>query len=410
MSLIRRLVDQFYPPIKNGYVIPVLGLDACGKTTVLHCLKLGEIVVTAPTIGLEIETAAARFHGRPNEIITLKCWDVGGCGKHLPISFVSHYTGSGDSDALIWLVDSCDRERLLESVEELDRTLRCSHIQAQHINIGCVKLTPLSSIATKQDLPNPMSIDAIQRYFADITSGLRAYIVGATRQSLDDGALRNAFNWLQAAIENVRAGNPPNAYPAVRPDPRPSAELQTTLDAWLVRAGTDYSPEVFLQQFETLRLPAWDHYTHIRAAYLLLAIFDRQKGERSLGDDLILQGVEKYISQSAQTHGRTFHVTMTYFWIQIVHFGICSMSPRPSDWTLVDEDVDEKKSGDDDFARFLLRNPFVVDGNLWAVYYSKDRIMSAAGERRVLLPDKKPLPNIVGKQIVTARASATGAK
>lgn len=46
---------------------------------------------------------------------------------------------------------------------------------------------------------------------------------------------------------------------------------------------------------------------------------------------MIFSGIEKYIAQSSQTRGRTFHVTMTYFWIQMVHFGICSMPPLPLD-------------------------------------------------------------------------------
>ena len=32
-------------------IIPFVGLDAAGKTTVLYTLKLGEVVTTIPTIG-----------------------------------------------------------------------------------------------------------------------------------------------------------------------------------------------------------------------------------------------------------------------------------------------------------------------------------------------------------------------
>jgi GTPase SAR1 family protein len=34
--------------------ILMVGLDAAGKTTILYKLKLGEIVTTIPTIGMEI--------------------------------------------------------------------------------------------------------------------------------------------------------------------------------------------------------------------------------------------------------------------------------------------------------------------------------------------------------------------
>ncbi|KAJ7022993.1 hypothetical protein C8F04DRAFT_198603 [Mycena alexandri] len=71
---------------------------------------------------------------------------------------------------------------------------------------------------------------------------------------------------------------------------------------------------------------------------------------------------------------------MTYFWIQIVHFGIRSTPP------LIHSDADsglgarisepEESIEHDDFPRFLLLNPFVAEGNLWADYYSKGVMMS----------------------------------
>lgn len=39
---------------KKEMRILMVGLDAAGKTTILYKLKLGEIVTTIPTIGLDI--------------------------------------------------------------------------------------------------------------------------------------------------------------------------------------------------------------------------------------------------------------------------------------------------------------------------------------------------------------------
>jgi ADP-ribosylation factor protein 1 len=39
---------------KKEMRILMVGLDAAGKTTILYKLKLGEIVTTIPTIGMEI--------------------------------------------------------------------------------------------------------------------------------------------------------------------------------------------------------------------------------------------------------------------------------------------------------------------------------------------------------------------
>ena len=106
---------------------------------------------------------------------------------------------------------------------------------------------------------------------------------------------------------------------------------------------------------------------------------------------MIFDGLEKYIKTSPQTTGRTFHVTMTYFWIQIVHFGMQSMPIE----------MPTKDQGENDgFSRFLLLNPYVVDGSLWGDYYTKGVIMTPEAKEQMALPDKKPLPNLIARDSV----------
>jgi hypothetical protein len=122
---------------------------------------------------------------------------------------------------------------------------------------------------------------------------------------------------------------------------------------------------------------------------------------------MLFDGIQQYITKSKQAIGRTFHLTMTYFWIQIVHFGIRSMPPMPS---LTGEakgiSGDGGTSflvGPSDFSQFLLINPYVADGALWSDYYSKDTIMSPKAKEEMVLPDKKPLPNLVTRDAVHPR-------
>jgi len=49
-ATISRLARRFLP--KTEIRILMVGLDASGKTTILYKLKLGEIVLTVPTIGI----------------------------------------------------------------------------------------------------------------------------------------------------------------------------------------------------------------------------------------------------------------------------------------------------------------------------------------------------------------------
>lgn len=66
---------------------------------------------------------------------------------------------------------------------------------------------------------------------------------------------------------------------------------------------------------------------------------------------------------------------MTYFWIQIVHFGIRSSPPLIHSESDADSDSDlgsrsletEDSPELDDFPRFLLLNPYVADGKLTTI-------------------------------------------
>jgi small GTP-binding protein len=90
-----------------------VGLDAAGKTTILYKLKLGEIVTTIPTIGFNVETVEYKN-------ICFTVWDVGGQDKIRPLW--RHYFQN--TQGLIFVVDSNDRERIVEAQEELQKMVR----------------------------------------------------------------------------------------------------------------------------------------------------------------------------------------------------------------------------------------------------------------------------------------------
>uniref|UniRef100_A0A673L7H6 ADP-ribosylation factor 4-like n=1 Tax=Sinocyclocheilus rhinocerous TaxID=307959 RepID=A0A673L7H6_9TELE len=89
---------------KKQMRILMVGLDAAGKTTILYKLKLGEIVTTIPTIGFNVETVEYKN-------ICFTVWDVGGQDKIRPLW--RHYFQN--TQGLIFVVDSNDRERVAES-------------------------------------------------------------------------------------------------------------------------------------------------------------------------------------------------------------------------------------------------------------------------------------------------------
>ncbi|KAL0477210.1 ADP-ribosylation factor [Acrasis kona] len=116
--------------------ILMVGLDAAGKTTILYKLKLDENVTTIPTIGFNVETVQYKK-------VTFTMWDVGGQDKIRPLW--RHYYAN--THAVIFVVDSNDRERIGEARDELHRMLGDDQLR------DCILLC----FANKQDLPNAMN-------------------------------------------------------------------------------------------------------------------------------------------------------------------------------------------------------------------------------------------------------------
>ena len=92
--------------------ILMVGLDAAGKTTILYKMKLGEVVNTIPTIGFNVETVEYKN-------ISFNVWDVGGQDK-IRLLWRHYYQ---NTQGLIFVVDSNDRDRIEENREELHKML-----------------------------------------------------------------------------------------------------------------------------------------------------------------------------------------------------------------------------------------------------------------------------------------------
>nr|XP_024391669.1 ADP-ribosylation factor 2-like isoform X5 [Physcomitrium patens] len=101
----RKLFDSIFGNKEMRVVM--LGLDAAGKTTILYKLHIGEILSTVPTIGFNVEKVQYKN-------VEFTVWDVGGQEKLRPLW--RHYFNN--TDGLIYVVDSCDRERISKAAAE----------------------------------------------------------------------------------------------------------------------------------------------------------------------------------------------------------------------------------------------------------------------------------------------------
>merc|ERR1719430_451634 len=166
---------------KKEMRILMVGLDAAGKTTILYKLKLGEIVTTIPTIGFNVETVEYKN-------ISFTVWDVGGQDKIRPLW--RHYFQN--TQGLIFVVDSNDRERISEARDELMRMLAEDELREAVLLI----------FANKQDLPNAMNAAEITDKLGLHSLRNRNWYIQATCATSGDG-LYEGLDWLSNQLKNA---------------------------------------------------------------------------------------------------------------------------------------------------------------------------------------------------------------
>ncbi|CAM9845736.1 unnamed protein product [Choristocarpus tenellus] len=126
----------------------MLGLDAVGKTSILYRLSLGENVTTIPTIGFNVENVQFKK-------MDMTIWEVGG-GEKIPPLW-RHYCS--DTDALIFVVDSHDRERLDMALGELYRLLRELPMDECHTVLIFLNKQDLPGAVTPSQALEKLAID-----------------------------------------------------------------------------------------------------------------------------------------------------------------------------------------------------------------------------------------------------------
>jgi hypothetical protein len=131
-----------------------------------------------------------------------------------------------------------------------------------------------------------MTPDEIRARFARaLHSSVNEVFPVSARQPLATSGLPEAFNWLGGVLKSRPANTSDSIQPssvAARDRSSPSI-FSDRFESFLKRAAVDdvTDPHDFLEKFRSFSLPSWDHYTHIRLAFLILTIYGRQKGEEN---------------------------------------------------------------------------------------------------------------------------------
>ncbi|KAH8655274.1 ADP-ribosylation factor [Xylariales sp. PMI_506] len=162
--------------------IVMLGLDNAGKTTILQKLGLGEVTTITPTIGLRIKCLQYKN-------ISFTAMDLGSADKIQPMR--RHFYRN--LQAIIWVMDSADIERVEEVREELHRQLGEEFLRDP----------PLLLLANKHDLPNAMDEAEIKKCLRLGEIKDRSWHIVPTCATSGAG-LYEGFEWLGLELPKFR--------------------------------------------------------------------------------------------------------------------------------------------------------------------------------------------------------------
>jgi hypothetical protein len=345
---------------KKEYRILLLGWP--GKSSFLYWNKLNTKIVTIPTIGFNVESLKK---GGKDYVL----WEFGGCSKIKPL--VKHYYEG--SDAIIYFLGTSEEYILKNSLNDL---------QEFEDKFELPKI-PIVFFFVDRDLENnALNYKRVLELSMPVISKFndRPYIIQFGESFGSDGRQatghKEIFIWLETVLKNkciskksvqksikinmIESNNEKFEWMSIG-----SYEIYSSL-------SDNYSDEEIIEKIENYQLDIWDHKTHLRLAYIIIITEGRRDGVLK-----IMEMIENYIKNSKNTNGKTFHLTMTYFWIHMVHLGI-----------VLNSDIN--------FSQLLEKCPWLMNRGLYKYFYSDEVMLKDENSRKVFtLPDKNPFPNYI---------------
>ena len=194
------LLSGFYKHLtqKEEFFVLILGLDNAGKTTFLESAKTrltpnykgANLAKITTTVGMnlgKIDTNGVR----------LNFWDLGG-QEELQALWDKYYA---ECHAVIYVVDSGDRERVEESKETFNKMIKNENVRG----------VPLLVAANKQDLADCMGVREVKPLFESNIEelGCREVMVLATSGLTGEG-VEEGIDWVAQCVVRNCGVRPPH--------------------------------------------------------------------------------------------------------------------------------------------------------------------------------------------------------
>ncbi|XP_043204050.1 ADP-ribosylation factor-like protein 6 [Amphibalanus amphitrite] len=172
---------------KREVNVIVVGLDNSGKSTILNHLKpdLERAADIVPTVGFNVE----RFKAQS---LAFTAFDMSGQGRYR--NLWEHYYR--DCDAIIYVVDSSDKLRMVVAKDELDALLQHPDIRPRRI--------PLLFFANKMDLKEAMSSVKVTMMLGLEKMENKQFHICASNAITGEG-LSDGIAWLTQQLKDVKA-------------------------------------------------------------------------------------------------------------------------------------------------------------------------------------------------------------
>ncbi|XP_071512819.1 ADP-ribosylation factor-related protein 1 [Panulirus ornatus] len=182
---------------KDEFFVLILGLDNAGKTTYLEAAKTK---FTRGYKGLNpskiTTTVGQNVGGITYAGIKLSFWDLGGQEELQPL-WEKYYA---ECHAVIYMVDSADRDRMDESKEAFDTMISSENLSG----------VPLLVLANKQDIPDCMGVREVKPIFnqsADLIGRRDCMVMPVS--ALTGAGVDEGIDWLVECIKRNSDIRPP---------------------------------------------------------------------------------------------------------------------------------------------------------------------------------------------------------